>query len=63
MAAAASWHRPDTDNVWESRGKGVFTMEEATEIMLADDSRIRVIGMGSDVYTVRVVYCHKIAHG
>lgn len=45
---AGHWKR------WNSRGKDseMFTVAEATDIMMSNNSRIRLIGIGAEVYAV-----------
>ncbi|KZP13745.1 hypothetical protein FIBSPDRAFT_834849 [Athelia psychrophila] len=57
MNPVANWDsRTDAEKLWDSKSKGVLTMQDATEIMLAEGSRIRMIGMGPDVFTVRKLF-------
>lgn len=45
----------DTGKIWGKEVLGEFTEKEAKDMMLSNNSRIRTIGMGRDVFTVRQI--------
>ena len=45
----------DNDKIWKEKNPSGFTEKEAKDMMLSNNSRIRTIGMGRDVFTVRQI--------